>query len=211
LVVDSTTVGFNVFNRSTMRLGTERKRLPTSEWVLCEAALEALVDGETFHLAQQIMASRTVRKTDEQLLEGLRDLLVKKGKLNQNLINEAPGMPTARTYWYRFGSVRRATELIGYDWLNRRRASDAEMLDELRSVLTLAGTLSQKIIRAAKTRCISPEKLKRRFGSVARAYELIGYDWRRNLSRQEHIIGRNEGSSRSGQFSANRMRGDAGG
>ncbi len=176
-------IGCLVFNRSTMRLGTRPKHLPISEWVICAQAHEPIVDTETFISAQQIIATRTVRKTDEQLLEDLRSLLAEKGKLSQDIIDAAPGMPNARTYWYRFGSIRRAAELIGYDWINRRRMSDAEMLDELRSVLSREGVLSKKIIDSTESKRISSDKLKRRFGSLARAYDLVGYDWRQNLTR----------------------------
>jgi hypothetical protein len=154
-----------------------------SEWVICRNAHEPIIDTKTFMLAQYLMATRTVRKTDEQLLGELRSLLAEKGKLSQKIIDAAPGIPNARTYWYRFGSVRHAAELIGYDWVNRARISDAEMLDELRAVLGRKGTLSKKIIDAAEPKRISSEKLKRRFGTLSRAYGLIGYEWRQHLRR----------------------------
>jgi hypothetical protein len=111
------------------------------------------------------------------------DHLAEKGKLSQKIVDQSPRMRNAGTYWYRFGSGLRAAELIGYDWVNRNRISDAEMLDELRSALSRTGILSKKVIESARGNRISPEKLKRRFGSLARAYDLIGYDWRQNLTR----------------------------
>jgi hypothetical protein len=85
-------------------------------------------------------------------------------------------MPSARTYWYRFGGLRRAGELIGYDWKKNGRKSDEEMLQHLRSLLATKGRLTTSIIDAAP-RLLPSHKLRWRFGSLRRAYELIGYDW----------------------------------
>src|SRR5579864_14691 len=174
-------VGCNVFNRTTTRLGSAPAAVPTSEWVICPGAHEEIVDTKTFALAQEIRAGRT-RKTNEQLLQELRSLLRVKGKLSNKLIDESVGMPSARTFWYRFGGLRRACDLIGYDWRHNGRTTDEKMLQHLRSLLASHGRLSIPIINAAP-RLTSSHKLRRRFGTVARAYELIGYDWRKDLSK----------------------------
>jgi DNA invertase Pin-like site-specific DNA recombinase len=111
-------VGCNVFNRTTMRLGTAPVAVPASEWVIRPGAHEAIVDTEIFALAQEVRAGQTRLKTNEQLLDGLRSLLALKGKISNKLIDESATMPSARTFWYRFGGLRRACELIGYDWRN---------------------------------------------------------------------------------------------
>jgi DNA invertase Pin-like site-specific DNA recombinase len=174
-------VGCNVFNRTTTRLGSAPVAVPTSDWVICPGAHEGIVDTKTFALAQEIRAGR-IRKTNEQLLQALRSLLEVKGKLSNKLIDESVGMPSARTFWYRFGGLRRACELIGYDWRHNGRTTDEKMLQHLRSLLASHGRLSIPIINAAP-RLTSSHKLRRRFGTVDRAYELIGYDWRKDLSK----------------------------
>jgi hypothetical protein len=175
-------VGYNVFNRTTMRLGTAPVAVPISDWVICPGAHEEIVDTKTFALAQEIRAGRTVRKTNEQLLQELRSLLAVKGKLSNKMIDESVGMPSARTFWYRFRGLRRACELIGYDWRNNGRKADEQMLQDLRSLLASHGRLSKPIIDAA-ARLVSSHKLRRRFGRLGRAYELIGYDWKKDLSK----------------------------
>jgi DNA invertase Pin-like site-specific DNA recombinase len=175
-------VGCNVFNRTTMRLGSAPVAVPTSDWVFCPRAHEEIVDATTFALAQEIRAGRTVRKTNEQLLEGLRSLLAARGKLNNKIIDESNGMPSSRTFWYRFGGLRRACELIGYDWRKSGRTADEEMLQHLRSLLASHGRLSKPIIDAVP-RLISSYKLRWRFGRLDRAYALIGYDWKKDLSK----------------------------
>jgi hypothetical protein len=60
--------------------------------------------------------------------------------------------------------------------------TDEEMLQALRSVLAPHGRLSGPILDAAP-RLVSSHKLKRRFGKLDRPYELISYDWKRDLSK----------------------------
>jgi DNA invertase Pin-like site-specific DNA recombinase len=175
-------VGCNVFNRTTMRLGSAPVAVPTSDWVVCPGAHQQIVDAKTFALAQEICAGRTVRKTNEQLLQELRFLLAGKGKISNKIINECFGMSSARTFWYRFGSVRHACELIGYDLRKSGQKSDEEMLEHLRSLLASQGRLSQPIIDAAP-RVISSHKFRWRFGRLGHAYQLIGYDWKKDLSK----------------------------
>jgi len=174
-------IGCNVFNRTTMRLGAAPVAVPKSDWVICPGAHEEIVDSKTFALAQEIRG-RTVHKTNEQLLEGLRSLLAVKGKLSNQIIDESVGMPSSRSFGYRFGGLRRACELIGYDWRQNGRTTDEEMLQHLRSLLASHGRLSKPIIDAAP-RLVSSHKLRRRFGRLDRAYELIGYDWKEDLSK----------------------------
>jgi DNA invertase Pin-like site-specific DNA recombinase len=176
-------VGFNVFNRTTMRLGSAPVAVQTSDWVICPGAHEAIVDTKTFALAQKIR-DRTARKPNEQLLEALRSLLAVKGKLSNQIIDECIELPSSRTIGHRFGGLRHACELIGYDWRQNGRTTDAEMLQHLRSLLASQGRLTIPIINAAP-RLFSSHKFRWRFGRVDRAYELIGYDWRKDLSKAQ--------------------------
>jgi hypothetical protein len=64
--------------------------------------------------SRQISRSITFSLSNEQLLELLRRLLQERGKLSQEIINESGQTPRGPTYAYRFGSLKRAYELIGY-------------------------------------------------------------------------------------------------
>jgi DNA invertase Pin-like site-specific DNA recombinase len=107
-------VGCNVFNQTTKRLGGPWIARPRTEWVIIPGAFEGIVDPKMFAVAQTILSNLTARKTDEQILRELRSLLDSKGKLNPEIIDDAPGMACTRTLWRRFGSVRKAYELIGH-------------------------------------------------------------------------------------------------
>jgi len=89
-------------------------KLPKSEWILKPGAFEPIIDTETFTEAQKILEGRTFNKTDEELLDGLRDLLASERRLTLPLIKHSSNIPSPSTYQHRFGSLRRAYELIGY-------------------------------------------------------------------------------------------------
>ncbi len=106
--------GCHVFGRTSCKLYTPTVRLPKSEWILKPGAFEPIVDAVTFAEAQKILESRTFNRTDEQLLDSLRTLLASERRLSLRLIQNSPDIPSPTTYRNRFGSLRRAYDLIGY-------------------------------------------------------------------------------------------------
>jgi DNA invertase Pin-like site-specific DNA recombinase len=106
--------GCHVFGRTSCRLLTPTVRLPRSEWVLTPGAFEPTVDQATYSEAQRILQERTINKSNEQMLDSLRALLDTKGRLSLTLIKNSEDVPSPSTYRHRFGSLRRAYELIEY-------------------------------------------------------------------------------------------------
>ena len=106
--------GCHVFNRTSSKLYTPTVRLPKSEWVLTPEAFKPIIDHETFLEAQRILQARTINKSDEEVLESLRLLLASEGRLSLSIIKNSAEAPSPSTYRHRFGSLRRAYELIGY-------------------------------------------------------------------------------------------------
>jgi hypothetical protein len=123
-----------------------------------------------YHRRSGPMRSRhfvTRRLSKEQMLQLLRGVLHKHGRLTHKIVNDAEGVPCALTYCKRFGSVRRAYQLAGY-------LSDDHFLDLLRALLLREGYLSKKLINKMPNIPHS-DSYVRRFGSMRRVYELIGY------------------------------------
>jgi DNA invertase Pin-like site-specific DNA recombinase len=106
--------GCHVFGRTSCKLYTPTVRLPRSEWILKPGAFEPVIDTATFAKAQDILEARTFNKTDEQLLDSLRALLASERRLSLRLIQNSAFVPSPSTYRNRFGSLRRAYDLIGY-------------------------------------------------------------------------------------------------
>jgi hypothetical protein len=106
--------GCNVFGRTSQKLGTPSVRIPQSDWVLTPRAFQPVVSEEVHKKAIQVLLNRTINKSDVELLEFLRQLLVIHGRLSLQLIKRCPQMASPSTYRKRFGSLRRAYQLIGY-------------------------------------------------------------------------------------------------
>lgn len=111
--------GCHVFGRTSRKLYTPTVNLPQSQWVLTPGAFEPIVDSVSFEAAQKVLRERTFHKSDEALLDDLRRLLATYGRLTLKLIQETDGMPSPSTYRERFGSLRRAYELVGYGCSDR--------------------------------------------------------------------------------------------
>lgn len=107
-------VGNNVFNRVSFKLKKKRVRNPPQMWVRREGAFEALVDRDDFAAAQSIILARHQHVPDSELLERLRTLVRRCGRLSGLIIDEAEEMPSSAAYRHRFGSLTRAYQLIGY-------------------------------------------------------------------------------------------------
>ena len=106
-------VGDNVWNRVSSKLKKARVRNGPELWVRAQGAFEALVERDLFEAAAAIIAERSRRLTDEDMLGSLRSLLEVHGRLSGVIIDETEG-PSSSAYRHRFGSLLRAYSLVGY-------------------------------------------------------------------------------------------------
>lgn len=106
--------GHNVYNRVSFKLKKKRVRNDPDTWIRADNAFEAVVDPETFELAQRIILQRSVRYSDEEMLDRLGALLRVRGWLSGLVIDEHDEMPSSSAYRSRFGSLLRAYSLVGY-------------------------------------------------------------------------------------------------
>src|SRR5579863_824450 len=107
-------IGFYVYGRTSSKLYTPTIKHPATEWVITAGAFEPLVDYASFAQAQQILYYRSQKKSEEEMLYGLKQLLRRYGRLSGSLIACAHCIPSPTTYRARFGSLQRAYKLIGY-------------------------------------------------------------------------------------------------
>jgi stress-induced morphogen len=133
-------MGCHVFGRTSSKLCTPVVQLPKSEWTLRPGAFEAVIDQAAFDEAQRILQERTVNKSDEDILNGLCSLLAHEGRLSLAIIKNSPTVPSPSTYRKRFGSLRRAYELIGYG-----RAADFGAIDLRRRTQAMRENLIAQI------------------------------------------------------------------
>lgn len=114
VLTQSKYTGSYEYGRTSARLYTPLIRLPKSDWIFTPRAFEPIIDYPTFAQAQHILYRRSLNKPKEEMLDGLRKLLNRCGRLSGALIAADPNIPSPSTYCARFRTLRRAYELIGY-------------------------------------------------------------------------------------------------
>jgi len=107
-------IGNNVYNRISWKLRQRRVMNPPEMWVRRDTAFEPIVSQEIFFKAQAIIQESQKKSTDEELLDRLRRLMEREGRLSSRLIDEREYLPSSYAYQARFGSLIRAYKLIGY-------------------------------------------------------------------------------------------------
>lgn len=107
-------IGNNVFNRMSFKLKRKRVRNDPDMWIRRDGAFPAIVTVEEFLAVRRIIERRSVRLTDQQMLDALSRLLSEHGELSGLVIDEMEGLPSSSAYRTRFGSLLRAYQLIAY-------------------------------------------------------------------------------------------------
>jgi len=107
------------------------------------------------------MKEHYVRRSDQELLNHLRDALREKGRLSGTIMNRMPGMPSNALYAWRFGSLRNAFRLIGYrssrnfGYLDARPKLTAKLLEHASDVARRIRALGASAIFDAATHTLS--------------------------------------------------------
>jgi DNA invertase Pin-like site-specific DNA recombinase len=114
LLINPKYIGANVFNRRSCKISERSKRNPVPQWIYREDAFEPIVPLAKFTCAQELVHRRSEFLTDQQLLDRLRDLWARNGKLSAVLINADETIPAVDTYRRRFKSLNCAYGMIGY-------------------------------------------------------------------------------------------------
>lgn len=114
LLINEKYIGNNVWNKRSFKLKERRVRNPPDLWLRADGAFEAIVEADLFGAAQVIIHERNRRFSDEQMLDHLRHLLERHGRLSGIIIDEAEGLPSSGVYQSRFGSLLRAYQLVGF-------------------------------------------------------------------------------------------------
>lgn len=108
-------VGCSIWGKTKRYLGGSSVSVPPERWARVPGAFTPIVDQATFDRAQRAIKARRTnpKKSDEYLLERLRRVLVREGKLTQKILKGRHHFDH-RNYCKRFGSVLRAYEMVGY-------------------------------------------------------------------------------------------------
>ena len=135
ILTSSKYYGWLTYGRTSRRLRTKEVKIPESQWLTVAHPTARLVDDATFAAARKRIASFTINKSNDQLLDELRAILAGNGRLNSTLIRQRPGTTPPTSYRYRFGSLMRAYELIGYKGPIAQLVTTRRRIQELRQQL----------------------------------------------------------------------------
>jgi hypothetical protein len=136
--------GCHVYGQTSQKLCTPTIQIPKDQWIMAQAAFEAVIDETTFDAVQKVKRDRTANQTNDMLLSRLRRVLTAKGRLSQKIIDRSRNLPSASAYRCRFGSLRKAYELIGYgkpedfglllDFRRRTQALRQQLIERIQSM-----------------------------------------------------------------------------
>jgi DNA invertase Pin-like site-specific DNA recombinase len=135
-------IGVNIFNRQSFKLGQKRVRNPPELWIRCADAFKAIVSAEDFQKAQVLIAARSRKWKNEEMLEKLKVLLKASGRLTAKIIDAAPDMPSSVTYINHFGGLGRAYTLAGW-----RFERDLTFVPELKRFRGIRKKLVEPILK----------------------------------------------------------------
>jgi len=114
LLTDPQYCGCAVFNRRSEKLRSKRVANPREQWVLHPNAFPAIISRERFERAQQKFGNMVFRRSDERLLEELKEFLESQDRPLPFNGGAVPGMACASTYERRFGSMAAAYARINH-------------------------------------------------------------------------------------------------
>jgi DNA invertase Pin-like site-specific DNA recombinase len=139
-------LGTLTYNRTSVKLGSDRIDNPRGEWIRVEKAFPPIVDPELFRAAQLILDD-TWALSDSDMLNYLTSALCIHGFLSAKILDRSHIFPTVNTYCEHFGSLANAYRLIGYKPAHRYRYRGlSETLRRLDQKIT--GTLISTIERS---------------------------------------------------------------
>lgn len=169
--------GTLVFNRSTQRLSSSRRPNDRDKWIRQENAFDAIVSHARFAAARAERKRRNRVWSDEEMLDGLRAILVEHGTVSAALI-DASALPPAKSYVFRFNTLVAAMEAAGVSGPSLPRT----IITRFRLRCLTADMLAE-IQRCAKLGGIDQTRLGRRtfrFGSITARFLCTGCRYERS-------------------------------
>lgn len=114
LLINEKYIGNNVWARTSCKLKAEHVKNAPEDWVRANGVFDAIIPAPMFDAAQAIIATRSEKLSNEQMLEALSQIFAKRGFLSGLIIDEAEDCPSSTAFRSRFGSLLRAYTLVGF-------------------------------------------------------------------------------------------------
>jgi DNA invertase Pin-like site-specific DNA recombinase len=107
-------IGANQFNRISKKLAGKAVRNPRELWVSRENTFKPIISPQLFRRAQEVIAERNRYVTHDEVLNSLRELLLREGKLSSAIVDRDRGPASRGRIGLRFNGLLPAYELVGH-------------------------------------------------------------------------------------------------
>ena len=114
ILINEKYVGNNVWAKTSCKLKGAHVQNDPNEWVRADAVFQGIVPHAVFDAAQAIIAERSTKLSNDEMLERLAKILETNGYLSGLIINETDDCPSSSSFRSRFGSLLRAYTLVGF-------------------------------------------------------------------------------------------------
>ncbi|EOA2960729.1 MULTISPECIES: recombinase family protein [Enterobacterales] len=114
VLINSRYTGKYTYNRTSQKLKTKKIKNPENEWIEYNSFFKPIISEEKFKLAKEIIDNRSVKMSNEKILDCLRKILSKHGKISGFIIDEEDSSPSSSVIANRFGGLLNAYKLIDY-------------------------------------------------------------------------------------------------
>ena len=141
-------VGTIVYNRTSSKLKTPKRRNPTEEWIRSTEAFDGLVALEQFLRAQELLEQRRQKYEPEYMLRELESLWKKYGIFKPSLLRMHDAAPSSQTYANHFGSFDAAFQQLHLTERDRAKLTvQDEIAKQISQVLNYSDflVLNQKL------------------------------------------------------------------
>ena len=150
-------IGNNVFNRTSVRLKSQRVQIPKDQWVRARGVVKPIVSEELFDTAQERFSKNLHHISRFELLDHLTGLWCRHGRLSAWLVDHSPTCPSAHTYGRLFGSLLEAFQILGYPHGSRRPIYGSvrqKIADTIIAEMKAAGGTALQTSRRRQTRLL---------------------------------------------------------
>lgn len=107
-------IGTNVYSRTTSKLDGPWQRVPSEEWIRVPDAFSPVIDKRLFAAVQSKLAASRRGPTRDEIIDGMRKVISRTGRINQKLLKHYKSAPSAEQVSREFGSLNEAYNVIDY-------------------------------------------------------------------------------------------------
>lgn len=174
LLLNEKYIGHNVYHRHSWKLKKKHVTNPPNMWVRAENVFEGIVPKKLFEAAHEIFRRRNETLTENEVLDQLRKILTRHGKITGVLIKRSSKQPLMSGIRRHFGTLKSAYSAVGY-----RPPHDYSYKDTLPKLRSVAEAIIVEVRKHAESiGCTAREDHSSKFLIINEEIRLFVYPCR---------------------------------